>query len=413
MSRRRWPLTSAEATPGPPGVETVADSTEVGVVEQDRTGGAESAGGMHLERISKSFESFKAVKDLSLTLEPGTLLTLLGPSGCGKTTTLRCIAGLETPDSGTIRIGASAVFDGAARRNVPPENRRLGMVFQSYAVWPHMRVFDNVAYPLTVRRSRKGPETRRRVEAMLETVGLGGMGDRFATNLSGGQQQRVALARALVANPRVVLFDEPLSNLDVALRREMRVQISEIQRKVGISAIYVTHDQEEALALSDQIAVMNHGVVEQLGPSEEVFSSPRTEFVASFLGGGALCPGRVAERRGDDRVAVRLEGSKNSHVICRPVEHLDVGDQATVAIRPGAAAVVPDPPASPSDNVFEGDVRLVQFLGHTTELYTELDGWGIVVHDPAAQGLSVGESCAFRIDPRLAVAVPSDNKRPF
>ncbi|MPZ87952.1 MAG: ATP-binding cassette domain-containing protein [Nitriliruptorales bacterium] len=373
-------------------------------------GRIESAKGMRLEAVTKSFDGVKAVNDVTLDLEPGTLLTLLGPSGCGKTTTLRCVAGLEVPDSGTIRIGESVVFDVGERRNLAPEDRHLGMVFQSYAVWPHMKVFDNVAYPLTVNRRRRRAEVRDRVRGVLKAVGLTGMEDRFATHLSGGQQQRVALARALVANPRIVLFDEPLSNLDVALRKEMRVQISRVHRTLGISALYVTHDQEEALALSDEIAVMNHGVVEQVGPAEEVFSNPRTEFVASFIGGGAPCRGSVVEHAGGKRVVVRLKGSQGFHVKCRPVTGFEVGDAVSVVVRPEAISVLGETPSQPAENVFEAEIGVVQFLGHTTEVHTEVDGWPLVVRDSRAQGISVGSRCAFRIDDDLAVAVPASTQ---
>ena len=254
-----------------------------------------------------------AVRGVTFTVGAGEHLTLLGPSGCGKTTTLRAIAGLERPASGEIRIGGSPVFSSAARVNVPAEDRGLSMVFQSYAIWPHMSVFDNVAYGLRVRK-RPDAEVTARVREALDLVQLGDLGRRSAPKLSGGQQQRVALARAFVFSPSVLLFDEPLSNLDAKLRAEMRVELKELQRRLGITSVYVTHDLEEALAISDRIVVMRDGVIEQVGTPGEIYDRPRNTFVADFVGLGQPDPRPAAPRPR----ARRARGHRDAERRARP-----------------------------------------------------------------------------------------------
>lgn len=224
-----------------------------------------------------------AIDDLDLDIEEGEFLALLGPSGCGKTTTLRCVAGLEKAGLGRISIGSTTVFDSTARVNLPPDKRRIGMVFQSYALWPHMTVRNNIAYPLRARRMKAALKDGT-VERTAATVECDGLLDRYPMQLSGGQQQRVALARALVARPEVILFDEPLSNLDARLRDQMRTEIHELHQREQFTAIFVTHDQSEALALGARIAIMRAGRVEQLDTAERVFESPATEYVAAFIG---------------------------------------------------------------------------------------------------------------------------------
>jgi iron(III) transport system ATP-binding protein len=226
-----------------------------------------------------------AIDDLDLEVEPGEFLVLLGPSGCGKTTTLRCIAGLESGDTGRIAFGDRPVFDASARINVPPNKRNIGMVFQTYALWPHMRVRDNIGYPLRARRVEKAT-AKEWIAAVAELVDCSELLDRYPAQLSGGQQQRIALARGLVARPDLVLFDEPLSNLDARLRDQVRTEIHELHRHLGFTAVYVTHDQTEALALGDRLAIMRAGAIEQLGAPEEIFEEPRTEYVAGFIGMG-------------------------------------------------------------------------------------------------------------------------------
>ena len=246
-----------------------------------------------------------AVNDVSFTVEPGELFTLLGPSGCGKSTTLRSIAGLEQPDSGIVSVGGTVLFAAGAgaekRVNVPANKRGLGMVFQSYAIWPHMTVFENVAFPLRVRPRKQRPSKREiseRVERVLETMELLQYADRHATKLSGGQQQRLALARAIVIEPSLLLLDEPLSNLDAKLRESLRFELKRLQRELGITSIYVTHDQIEALSLSSNIAVMRAGEVVQLGKPRDIYENPQNKFVAEFIGTSNFIDGTVKARNG-------------------------------------------------------------------------------------------------------------------
>ena len=253
--------------------------------------------GVRLEHISKIYKDpktgkdFYAVNDVSLTIEPGSFVTLLGPSGCGKTTTLRMIAGFESPDAGEIYLGAQAI------NALTPNKRDTAMVFQSYALFPHYNVYDNIAYGLKLRKVPK-KEMDERIERILDLVELSGMEARMTNQLSGGQQQRVALARAMVVEPGVLLFDEPLSNLDAKLRVSMRTEIRRIQQALGITAVYVTHDQSEAMAISDNIIIMNKGVVAQMGSPEEIYHRPQSEFVADFIGEVNFLDGEIAETKG-------------------------------------------------------------------------------------------------------------------
>lgn len=241
------------------------------------------AAGITVSNLTKGFGSTTVVDGLDLEVEQGEILVLLGPSGCGKTTTLRCLAGLETPSGGTIAFDDKVVFDGAGRRNVPINKRNIGMVFQSYALWPHMTVRQNIAYPLKV-RGMKAAIADGWVDRAAEMVHCTNLLDRYPAQLSGGQQQRIALARGLVAQPKVVLLDEPLSNLDAKLRDQVRTEIRELHQELGFTAVLVTHDQEEALALGDRVAIMKDGRIEQLDTPEKLFVKPATEYVAGFVG---------------------------------------------------------------------------------------------------------------------------------
>ncbi len=248
---------------------------------------------VELVAVEKRFDGVPAVRGVTLEVPAGAFVAVLGPSGCGKTTTLRMVAGFERPSAGEIRIGGATVSAPARAIFVPPEDRRIGMVFQSYAVWPHMTVAENVGYPLRVRRVPPAARAAR-VAALLELTRLEGLGERYPHQLSGGQQQRVALARALAGEPAVLLLDEPLSNLDARLRQEMRVELKAIQRRVGATILYVTHDQEEALALADRVAVMRGGILHQVAPPDVVYDRPADPFVAEFLGYGGFIPAEVA-----------------------------------------------------------------------------------------------------------------------
>jgi spermidine/putrescine transport system ATP-binding protein len=329
--------------------------------------------------LRKVFGEVVAVDGVSLQIRPGEFFSLLGPSGCGKTTTLRMIGGFELPTSGRIELGGLDITD------APPEKRPVNMVFQSYALFPHLTVFENVAFGLR-RRKTAAPEIARRVDAALELVRLEGYGKRKPDQLSGGQQQRVALARALVCEPTVLLLDEPLGALDLKLRRQLQVELKRIQLEVGITFIYVTHDQEEALALSDRIAVMDKGKVEQLGTPEELYDTPRTLFVAGFIGTTNLLSG-VVEVADSSSTVVRLDSGERC--TARPGA-LTVGDIVDVAIRPESIDLGPDD-ADPHD----------------------VDGAAVrgTVTQSAYLGVSVSHQVQTRSGTILGVVVPRSHER--
>ncbi len=277
---------------------------------------------IRVSQLVKTFEGAKgevrALRGVSFDVAKGQLFTLLGPSGCGKTTTLRCIAGLEQPAAGEVMIDERAVFSASRGEFVPPEHRRIGMVFQSYAIWPHMTVFQNVAYPLANRLSRS--EVKQRVEGILDRLGLAALADRLAPNLSGGQQQRVALARALVAQPQVLLLDEPLSNLDAKLREQMRFELKTLHDAMNITSIYVTHDQEEALAMSDQIGLMHEGALLEVGSPAGLYLHPAHKITADFLGSSNFIPAKVRESGNQPGDAMAVESPIGSFVAQRSIE---------------------------------------------------------------------------------------------
>jgi iron(III) transport system ATP-binding protein len=305
------------------------------------------------------------VDQVTLEVEKGELFTLLGPSGCGKTTTLRCVAGLEKPDGGEIRLGDRLLYSQEKNIRLEANKRGLGMVFQSYAIWPHMNVFKNVAFPLQVLPRTQRPtkaEIRTRVERALAVVQLDHLAGRAATDLSGGQQQRLALARALVMEPPLLLLDEPLSNLDAKLREGMRFELKRLQREVGITAIYVTHDQVEALAMSNRIAVMRGGKVEQVGRPREVYSEPASQFVADFIGSSNFIPGTVSGRAGSDR---RYEVKTVGGDVLAPSQFdLGIGDSVVVAVRPESLSLET---AASAEGPWHGTVETRAFLGEAVD----------------------------------------------
>ena len=342
-----------------------------------------------VRNLVKRFGAFTAVDDVSFEVADSHTLALLGPSGCGKTTILRCLAGLETPESGYIELGGKVVYDSSRNINLMPEARELGIVFQSYAVWPHMTVADNVGFPLKVRGVGKA-QARERVAKILDLVGLGAWIDRPAPQLSGGQQQRVALARALVHEPRLVLFDEPMSNLDAQLREHVRLELKVLQERLRFTAIYVTHDQSEAFALAERIIVMNRGVIDTVGDPKDVFQRPQTPFVARFLGlnvlpatvvahdaaaaatprpvaGGQLA--RIALGGDGPTLWGQVGGSAKVQpgdrvIACIRKEHVTIGADAPAAATPtaGAAQTLP------------GEIRASSFLGLTEEHIVAIGG---------------------------------------
>jgi iron(III) transport system ATP-binding protein len=313
-----------------------------------------------VERLVKNYGVVPAVRGIDFSVPAGSTATLLGPSGCGKTTTLRCIAGLEVPTEGRISVGGEVVFEHERGAFVEPERRRIGMVFQSYAIWPHMTVGGNVGFPLAIAGITRG-EAKARTAAILELVGLADLYDRSAADLSGGQQQRVALARALVHEPRVVLFDEPLSNLDANLRARMRTELQLLQARLGFTAIFVTHDQEEALSLSDRIVIMNKGMIEQEGSPQDVFTHPRTPFTARFLGYANTFPGRISAVEGGG--SVRIEVAENMVLPARWRSSAPprIGEQGTVAFRADRVSIARARDAGVFGLV--GEIEAVAFLG--------------------------------------------------
>ena len=354
---------------------------------------------IEVEDLVVRYGSVKAVGPVSFSIAAGQQLTLLGPSGCGKTTTLRAVAGLERATEGRIRIGGRAVFDGATGLHVPAEERGLSMVFQSYAIWPHMTVFENVAYGLRVRR-KSGAEIKEKVRTALELVQMEAYADRNASQLSGGQQQRVALARACAFSPSVLLFDEPLSNLDAKLRGDMRIELRELQHRLGVTSLYVTHDLEEALAMSDVVIVMRAGVIEQHGSPEDIYNRPRTEFVADFVGSANLVRGRLRpDLSGGDTVVVEAESgqivygsafgrtpSATPTLAIRTV-HLDLVEAAN----PGAR------------NVWPVTVRRSVFLGDLSQIHVDWGGRELVIRRTGKQNWSAGQAAHLSADPSHCV----------
>jgi iron(III) transport system ATP-binding protein len=349
------------------------------------------------------------IRAASFTLPDGTFFTLLGPSGCGKTTTLRSIAGLETPDSGRVVLDDRVLFDAGV--NVPMNKREIGMVFQSYAIWPHMTVAENVAFPLTVggaKFSRSDIEAR--VAQALETVDLAGYQSRPATRLSGGEQQRVALARAIVRAPRLLLLDEPLSNLDAQLREDMRSELKRLQRQIGITTVYVTHDQSEALALSDTIAVLSRGKIAQIGTPRDIYGRPASEFVARFMGGTNLLRGRLLEGgMAGRRTTVELDSGLR--VTCILTRDEAAQAEVVVSARPEHLRIVPgNVPAAVTENALPGRVRQTTFLGPTTRAEIETAG-GTPLHVTTSSDavLSPGAEVTAMVYIDRTLALPRDS----
>jgi len=346
---------------------------------------------------------FRALNGVDIDLARGQFLALLGPSGCGKTSLLRCLAGLERPDSGSIRIGEQTIFDADTGVAVPPAQRDLGMVFQSYAIWPHMSVFENVAFPLEYRCRKMGRnELRARVMECLELVRLDGLADRPAPMLSGGQQQRLALARALAAEPALLLLDEPLSNLDARLREDMRFELREITRKSCVTTIFVTHEQSEALSMSDIVAIMDGGRIIQSGTPTELYRRPHNTFVATFLGRSNLLAAEVLGRgaNGAARVASPL-GTFD----CALDGAARIGERVTMVVRPESIrleAIGPQPEATEP-----ATVRGVAFLGECVECALELGDLCLIARMPSGLAPAPGAKVAIIVDQNEIRALPA------
>jgi iron(III) transport system ATP-binding protein len=352
------------------------------------------------------------VDGVTFTVSPNEFVCLLGPSGCGKTTTLRCIAGLERPDSGTIAIGGQTVFDGASGTYVATESRGLGMVFQSYAIWPHMTIFENVAYPLRrgVRRGQySSAEITQKVDRILEIVDCADLAKRHPGELSGGQQQRIALARAIVYEPEVLLFDEPLSNLDAKLRERMRFELRLIQERAGFAAVYVTHDQEEALSLSDRIAVMANGRIRQFSTPQEIYDYPVDGFVADFIGAANVIPVVATPGPGEDIAQTSLGPVRFEPLRGAAVQSQDASLQ--IVIRPELVELMEARDAG-TQNVFEGVVVGQGYRGDAY-MYTILSsGVTIRVLDRSTARPTAGEKTYFRLPPMSCRLLPSGGFTP-
>lgn len=320
---------------------------------------------LSVENLHLTYGDNSVLKGVSMALRRGEVVSLLGPSGSGKTTLLRAVAGLEKPTSGTIAIGKTRVYDGNPRSEIPAEERNLGLVFQSYALWPHKTVFENVAYPLRLRKVAAA-EIKQRVQSVLDQLGLGHLGNRHPHQLSGGQQQRVAIGRALVYNPPVILLDEPLSNLDAKLREEARVFLRELIVKLGLSALMVTHDQNEAMAISDRILLLNNGVIEQQGTPQEMYGSPRTLFAAEFMGSNNRLHGTVTDL---DNGRARIEGASWA-LWGMAGEGVSVGAEATAVIRVERLRIA----SSPEENMLELALLTSMYLGDRWEYLFRTEG---------------------------------------
>ena len=361
--------------------------------------------GVHLRSLTKRYGDVGAVEDLSLEMAPGELVSLLGPSGCGKTTTLRLVAGFLPPDAGEIWVGDRCLSSPAMV--VPPERRRMAMIFQSYALWPHMTVAQNVAYGLRFKPELSRADRQDRVREMLRVVQLTGYETRYPGELSGGQQQRVAVARALVVEPEILLLDEPLSNLDANLREEMRFEIRRLHETFGITTLYVTHDQAEAMVISDRVAVLEGGRLVQIGTPEDLFQRPRSRFVAEFIGKTNLIDG-VAEH--GDTVA---RGPLRLRVAA---DDLKPGARVAVSVRPHDIQLTsgePPPPARRrlAANVLRGTVRHAAYLGIAVDYQVQLDGSDVIVRvtAPVLPRLRVDEIVTVVIDRSACVPVADDS----
>jgi iron(III) transport system ATP-binding protein len=359
-----------------------------------------------LQSVGRHFADLKAVDNIDLAIEHGEFVTLLGPSGCGKTTTLRMVAGLERNDTGKIVIGGRVVSDSGAGLFVPPDLRKLGMVFQSYAIWPHMTVFDNVAYPLRVRGVAKDTIADR-VMTALRLVEMERYADRPAPALSGGQQQRVAIARALVFEPEVLLLDEPLSNLDARLRAQMGDEFRALQRRLKITTLYVTHDQEEAMALSDRVVLMQRGRILQVGAPETIYRRPANRDVAAFFGAPNMLEAKVVDcqpaEEGDCLLAVQGAGWQGH---CRASEKFRAGEAVLVMIRPeDVVLTAADVPARAGEIAWPGRVVEGIFRGARRSLVAESAGMRFNVEGPAQRTKRVDENVTILVETKSAWAI--------
>lgn len=365
---------------------------------------------LNIAGLTKSFPTERGdvpvLQEVNLNIPIGSFFTLLGPSGCGKTTILRCTAGLETPDDGEIRIADQVVFSSVTGREIPPERRPIGMVFQSYAIWPHMTVYDNAAYPLRYGRHRPSrSEIPKRVHNMLGRLGLDEYANRWATQLSGGQQQRLALARALLGEPKLLLLDEPLSNLDAKMRAQLRIELKTIQRETGVTTLYVTHDQTEALSMSDYIAVMESGRVLQMGTPLELYANPRSIAIARFIGSANLLESRVLPHAagvecGFGTVRCDTQGVASPHAwICIRPEDVEVRSNASVMTE------------APDVNWFAARVQTLEFLGDYREGLAQIHGVPVRLKVHRRTEIAEGQEVMLHFPPAACHLIPDPDGR--
>ena len=348
---------------------------------------------LSIRGLIKSYANFTAVNGINLDVAEGEFVVLLGPSGCGKTTTLRCIAGLEDITDGQIIMGGQVVSQKG--RSLPPEQRSLGMVFQSYAIWPHMTAGDNVAFGLKIKKLPAN-ELKAKVESVLELVGLKGFANRDVSRMSGGQQQRVALARAIALEPQILLFDEPLSNLDAKLRERMRVELRELQRRLGIAAIYVTHDQQEAMALADRVVLMHDGRIEQIAPPAELYRRPASLFSADFVGLTNIMAGKVSATGSETRVildsGLEIESQDRGFSIGEVVDAVCRPEELRISLQPLSGR-----------NVFQATVRNIVFLGNIADVYITIGDLSLRGQLSTPQDWLPGSPVWLQIDPATVV----------
>ncbi len=355
-----------------------------------------------LEDIVKKFGTLEAVSHVSLNIQDGELFTLLGPSGCGKTTILRLIGGFHKPDHGEIYFGDRAVSP------LPPYERNIGMVFQNYALWPHMTIFGNIAYGLKLKKFSR-TEMSEKISRALKLVNLTGLENRYPGQLSGGQQQRVALARALVLNPDVLLLDEPLSNLDAKIRIQVRAEIRKLQKELGITTIYVTHDQEEALTLSDRIAVINLGKLQQIGSPRDLYERPENPFVADFIGINNLIPGEIQEMNTAEK---RMKAkTKVGTLFCAYRDRFKPGDRCMISVRPETASIGKSEEGQKGYNRIAGNVSFAYYMGNTIRYDVEVNSdllFKVDVENPwEHQPFSIGEKVYVRFPIEMTLGIPA------
>ncbi len=352
---------------------------------------------LKVENLSKRFGQVQAIDDISFEVKDGEVLSLLGPSGCGKTTTLRCLAGFEIPDSGSIYL------DNREISTLTPEQRGIGMVFQNYALWPHMTVYGNLAFGLQIRKLEQ-QEIEKRIKKALNIVRLSGYENRYPRQLSGGQQQRIAMARALVIEPGIMLLDEPLSNLDAQLREEMRFEFIELQRKLGITAIYVTHDQAEAMVISDKIIILNQGKVVQIGTPREIYAAPQNCFVAGFIAVTSFIEGTVSGLGQESQVFIKTD---DGLIIKGFKPGLKIGDRVFVALRINTLRFVTNTKEQKDlNNVFEGVILQASYLGDIVDYRIQMGKWIVRTDYSTKINYQVGDKVRIYLPPEELIIIP-------